>query len=82
MLIAAQSHCIKFFVNGDSYTAFSLWVVIFYFQCSNSFKSCFEGLRNPLFLCWEQINEIVIFVNQYKHMQDVHIHGEKYYKQI
>lgn len=80
MLIAAQSRCTKFFVNGDSYTVFSLWVAIFHFKSSNSFKSCFEVMRDPLFLYWEQINEIIIFVNQYKHMQDEHVRGKKYHR--
>lgn len=37
-------------------------------------------MRDPLFLYWEQINEIIIFVNQYKHMQDEHVRGKKYHR--
>lgn len=39
-------------------------------------------MRNPLFLYWEPINEIIVFVNQYKHMQDECVRGKMYYKQI
>lgn len=76
------SHCAEFFVNGNLHTVFSLWVVSFHFKGSNNFKSCFEGMNDPLFPYWELVNELSFSVNQYKHIQDEHTHGKKYYKRI
>lgn len=65
-----------------TYTVFFLWVVLFRFKSSNHFKSCSEGVNDPLFPEWKLGNEISFDVNLYKHIQDEHAHGKKYYKQI